>query len=84
MCTVGIETSKSDHNIIETKLNIEWSIKEAKVVEVFKFKDLEAKKKFKEDTKTNELSKIIDLKKPLNIVVKKFTKRLKGFIHKIF
>ena len=53
----GVDISKSDHNIIETKFNIEWNSKEAKVIEVFKFKDAAAKKKFKEDTtETSELS----------------------------
>ena len=46
----GIEISKSDHNMIETKFNIEWSTNEAKVIEVFKFNDSIAKKSFKDDT----------------------------------
>ena len=35
-------------------------------------------------TETKQLSQIIDMKKPVNIVTKKFLKRLKGFIHECF
>ena len=76
---------KSDHNIIETKINLKWKTKDAKVVEVFKFKDTEAQNMFKEETnKTLELSNIVNSKKPLEIVTKKLVKRIKGFIHSNF
>ena len=59
----AMEISKSDHNIIETKFNLKWSINEAKVMEVFKFKDVDAQKKFKaQTTNTNVLSNIIRYK----------------------
>ena len=38
-------TETSDHNTIETKPTNEWNTKKAKLVEVFKFKDLDAKQK---------------------------------------
>ena len=77
--------TQSDHNMINTKLNISWSPTENRVMEVFKFKDKAALEKFKyETTYTDKLSKIIDTDKPLDVVTKKFIKRLQGFIHKCF
>ena len=55
------EVIKSDHNIIKTKINLKWKTKDAKIVEVFMFKDAEAQKMFKEETnKTLELSNIVN------------------------
>ena len=55
------------------------------MIEVFKFKDLDAQTNFKIDTtETSELSKIIDQNKSIDIVTKKFLKRLKSCIHKNF
>ena len=81
----GIQYSESDHNVINVKLNLKWSLGNRKVIEVFKYNDVEAKKKFKAlTTETNEFSNIVDLKKPLDVVTTKFLKRLKDFIHKSF
>ena len=81
----GICSTESDHNIINTKFNISWSARESKVMEIFKYKDKEALQKFKDmTTNTDKLSKIIDTDKPLDIVTKKFLKRIKGFIHQCF
>ena len=81
----GIVRTESDHNIIITKLNIKWSPKEIKVVEIFNYKDKKALKLFKiETTKKDTLSKIIETDKYLHIVTKKFLKRLKGFVHQSF
>ena len=81
----GIDHSESDHHVINTRLNIEWSPRTAKVFEVFKYKDKVALKKFKEETtNTDKLSKIFDSDKPIDIVTKKFIKRLKGFVHQCF
>ena len=71
--------------MINTKLNIKWSPTENRVMEIFKFKDKAALNKFKhETTHTDQLSKLIDTDKPLDVVTKKFIKRLQGFIHKCF
>ena len=75
-----VEYSESDHNIINTTMNMKLSPKEANVIEVFKYKDQEALKKFKDKTtNTTHLSQIIDMDKPLEVVTNKFIKRLKGF-----
>ena len=67
----GFIISKSDHNLIETKLNLSWSSKEAKVIEVFKFKDVKGLTRFKHlTTNTTDLSKIFDSNKPLEAVTK--------------
>ena len=45
----------------------------------------DSKEKFKKLTsETKQLSQIVDMKKPLDTVKKKFLKRLKGFIYKSF
>ena len=81
----GVEYTESDHNVINTKLNMTWSPKETKVTEVFKYKDKEALKKFKtETTNTTQLSQIVEMDKPLEVVTNKFMKRLKGFRHQCF
>ena len=80
-----IKHIESDHNIINTKLNISWCRSENPVVEVFKYKDVEAQKYFKEETtKTTELTRIAKMNKPIEVVTNKFIKRIKGFVHKCF
>ena len=72
-------------NVINTKLNLTWSAREAKVMEVFKFKDTEAQHRFHDlTTITTELSYIVDNDKPLEVVSKKLVKRIKSFTHKSF
>ena len=81
----GIDCIESDHNMINTKLNIRWIPKESQILEVFNFKDLKAQKLFKSNTtNTDKLSKLIDSNKPLDLVTKKFIKRLQGFVHQSF
>ena len=59
--------------------------KDGNIIEVFKYKAKEAQDRFKvETTQTTNLSKIIDTEKPLDVVTKKFDKRVKGFIHASF
>ena len=71
----GIVRTESDHNVINTKFNIKWSPQESKVVEMFNYKDIVSLQKFKvETTKTNQLSKIIEINKPIDVVTKKFLK----------
>ena len=81
----GIHYSESDHHIINTKFKLTWTPSKSKVVEVFMYKNKDSKEKFKKLTsETKQLSQIVDMKKPLDIVTRKFLKRLKGFIHESF
>ena len=81
----GIRLTKSDHNIITTKLNISWTTHQTKVMEIFNFKDTKSLGMFKQaTTKTDHLSKIIDSEKSIHLVTKKFLKRLQGFVHQCF
>ena len=81
----GIDYSESDHNIINTKFKLTWSLNQRNIIEVFKYNDKIRKVRFKEaTTHTKHLSQIVDMKKPIHIVTKKFLKRLKGFIHQCF
>ena len=58
--------SESDHNIIETRLNIPWTTKFSESVEVYNFKDKESQERFYNATnETNHLSKIFSSEKPL-------------------
>ena len=81
----GICLTKSDHNIITTKLNISWTTNKAKVIEIFNFKDTKSLEMFKHvTTKTDHLCKIIDSDKSIHLVTKKFLKTLQGFVHHCF
>ena len=81
----GIEHTKSDHNLILTKLKLTWSPKSNKIIEVFKFNDAAAKQRFKKaTTETTQLSKLIDKEKSIHLVTKQFIKRLKGFVQECF
>ena len=78
----SISYNKSDHNIISTKPNIKWSVKRVKVMEVFKYNDPEFLKIFKhETTKTDQLSELIGMDKPIDIVIRKFLRPIYGFIN---
>ena len=81
----GIDCIESDHNMINTKLNIRWIPKESQILEVFNFKDLKAQKLFKSNTtNTDKLSKLEDSNKRLDLVTKKFIKILQGLVHLSF
>ena len=78
-------TTESDHNIIITTLNVTWCKRKNPVMEMFNYKNTEAQKKFKEvTTKTDELTKIVNMNKPIEVITNKFIKRLKGFVHECF
>ena len=80
-----VEYSESNHNIINATMNMKWSQKETNVIEVFKYKDHEALKKFKEETtNTTHLSQIIDMDKLLEVVTNEYIKRLTGFRQQCF
>ena len=80
------DMKESDHNIIETVINIQWkSSKNVKIVESYNYKNVKLLKKFKESTtNTNDLSKIFDSNKNPEIKTNKFMKRLAGFIKNTF
>ena len=81
----GIEHTKSDQNLILTKLMLTWSPKSNKIIEVFKLNDAAAKQRFKKvTTETIQLSKIIDKDKSIHLFTKQFIKRLKGFVQECF
>ena len=70
---------------METKLNIPWNISMDEPVEVYNLKDPESKKRFfKLTNETNDLTKIFDTNKTLEVQTKKFVKRLDGFISQSF
>ena len=76
---------ESDHNLIETKLNIPWCISADEPTEVFNLKDKVSQERFFALTnKTTDLSKIFETNKTLEVQTKKFIKRLDGFIHQRF
>ena len=73
------------YNLIVTKLKVAWTPFKRKALEVFNYNSKESKERFQKlTTETKHLSQIVDMKKPLDIVTKKFLKRLKGFIHECF
>ena len=81
-----LEVKETDHNTITAELNINWNENySAKSIEVFKFNDKDSLKTFKELTSnTNQLSKVFENNKDLNVQTKKFLKRLKGFVSESF
>ena len=81
-----LDIKESDHNTIDVVLDIAWrEDKTVSYVEVYKFTDRESLAKFKTlTTNTNQLSKIFDTEKDLNIQTKKFLKRLNGFVNQSF
>ena len=81
----GKERTESDHNITNVKFNLTWTPSEQEQVTSFNYNDKEAKKNFKlETTNTQELTQIVDMNKPIDVVTNKLLKRLKGFIHSSF
>ena len=84
--TKVVEIKESDHNTINIELDIEWKEDTTTAsVEVFYFNDSVALKTFKTlTTNTNQMSKIFDTDKNLNVQTKKFLKRLNGFVNQSF
>ena len=80
------DITESDHNMIETVINIPWKSSEiVKMEETYNYKDAESLKEFKENTtNTKDLSKIFDTEQNPQIKTKKFMKRLQGFIKNTF
>ena len=74
----GTEYKESDHNLIETKLNLRWNKNVPNANDkVFNLKNVKCQKLFKEETsKNNDLSKIFVEEKDLDIATEKFLKKL--------
>jgi hypothetical protein len=80
--TIKVE---SDHNILETKINISWKSKEKSVIEVFNFKDKSSQVNFFNATNgTNDLIKIFETNKSITVQTRKFLKKINGYIHQSF
>ena len=76
---------ESDHNVIETKINISGQSHSEKPLEVFNFSNKESQDKFfKATNDTKDFTKIFSTDKSLAVQTKKFIKRLNGFIHQAF
>ena len=76
---------ESDHNFIETILNVSWNSKEDDPIKVMNLKDKVGQDKFYEATNdTEDLTKIFEFNKTLQVQTKKFLKRLNCFIHQCF
>jgi exonuclease III len=80
-----VKKTESDHNTIQTKINLPWQQKEALQVEIFNFKDTNSLKTFfKLTNETTQLTDIFKNDKPIEVQTKKFIKRINGFIHQSF
>ena len=82
----GNVIKESDHNVIETNLNLPWN-KEHKEEKnnLFNLKNEECQKLFKvETTNTNSLSKPFEDEEDLDVATNKFFRRLDKFLHKCF
>ena len=78
--------TKSDHNVLITKLNIKVEKQEeSDVIEVFNLNNKDAQKVFKMETsKSTKLSEVFDTDDDIEKQTKKFLKRLRKCIHKCF
>ena len=85
----GVVKVESDHNVIFTKLKMQWDKKVCQQRrELFNLKNAECQKAFKEATTIENnnyyLSSVFDEKCDINIVTEKFMKRLQKIISKCF
>ena len=85
----GVVKVESDHNIIFTKLRMQWDKKISNQrQELFNLKNEECQKAFREATETENnngyLSSVFDEEGDINIVTEKFMKRLQKTIFKCF
>ena len=80
-----LKKTQADHNIIETDLNIKWKRKDIKdKIEMYNLKNEQCQRKFKDYTNKTNMSEIFDSDKDINILTKKFLKRLDGCISQCF
>ena len=76
-----VKKTQSDHNIIETNLNISFNKYVPKEkVEMYNLKNKQCQIKFKDYTCKTNMETIFDSDKDINILTKKFLKRLDGAI----
>ena len=80
-----IKKTESDHNMLETDLDIKWnkSIKKPKV-EMYNLKNEICQQKFKELTSKTSMTSIFKSDKHIDVLTKKFVKRLNGAIVECF
>ena len=80
-----VTKTESDHNIVETELNITWdrSIHKEKI-EMYNLKNEIGQAKFKEHTDKTHMARIFNSDKHLDILTKKFLKRLDGAVIECF
>ena len=73
----GLKTKESDHNTLVTKVKSVWKKKRTeKQIEMYKLKDIEGIKKFKEITsKDNFLSSVFETEGSIEVQTKKFLKK---------
>ena len=77
--------NESDHNIVETDLNIEWNNSEPRQkVDMYNLKNEECQKRFKEYTNNSNMANIFESPKHLDVLTKKFLKHLNGAIVQCF
>ena len=83
----AVEKKESDHNVILTRLKLEWSkyVKE-ETNNLFNLKNKDGQKMFKEATTNNNeyLSKVFSEESDLNTATEKFLKKLNKVLHKCF
>ena len=79
------KSTVSDHNVIETDMKIRWNNSSLKQkTKMHNLKNIQCQEKFKSLTSKTSMSKIFDSKKDINILTKKFLKRLNGCISECF
>ena len=83
---ISVRVTESDHNTIITKMNVKcMKTVKSERREIYNLKDTENQKKFKYATdKTTELTDIVNSNKDIDVVMKKLTKRINGFICQCF
>ena len=78
-----VRKSQSDHNVIETDLDISWNKKLYKEkIEMYNLKNKECQSRFKSYTNNTNMETIFDSDKDINILTKKFLKRLEFIVSK--
>ena len=81
----GFIRTESDHNIIETEVEIKWTKKKEEIIELYNLKNSINRKKFKKLTTNTNMRHIFDdKKKHLNILTKKFLKRIDSYVSQCF
>ena len=84
----GHEKVESDHNVIETTLNMAWNRETKQKPDdesIFNLKNIQCQKVFKESTSNNTiLSDVFENEKDLDTATEKFMKKLQKMLYKCF